>query len=133
MTKKELWWHRQSGLELEDIKMQIQELSATKDGLKAQVLSDMPKGGGLPHSAIENAVIKLTELQDLYARKVSAWCERQQEIEKEINAKLNPTQQAVIRAYYFRRKTWEQVAEDLQYKDRRSVTRVHGKALQILA
>ena len=132
LTKKDLWHHRQSGLELIDIKMQIQELTETMDGLKAQQISDMPKGGGLPHSAIENAVIKLESLRDVYAGKLADWCDTQRTIEQEITEKLNPVQAAVIRAYYFRRKTWEQVAVELNY-DPRSITRIHGNALIALA
>lgn len=132
LTKKDLWYHRQSGLELEDIKMQIQELTETMDGLKAQQITDMPKGGGLPHSAIETAVIKLEALRDVYAGKLARWCDNQQMIEHEISDKLNPIQAAVVRAYYFRRKTWEQVAVELNY-DPRSITRIHGNALIALS
>ena len=132
LTKKDLWHHRQSGLELEDIKMQIQELTEAMDGLKAQQITDMPKGGGMPHSAIETAVIKLEALRDVYAGKLAQWCDSQQMIEHEITDKLNPLQAAVVRAYYFRRKTWEQVATELNY-DPRTITRIHGNALIALS
>ena len=112
--------------------MQIQELTETMDGLKAQQISDMPKGNGLPQSAIETAVIKLESLRDLYAGRLADWCDSQRTIEQEIEDKLSPVQAAVIRAYYFRRKSWEEVAKELRY-DPRTVTRIHGSALIALA
>ena len=127
LTKQELWHFRQAGLEIAEMKMQIQELTETMDGLKAQIITDMPKGGGLPHSAIEDAVIRLETLRNVYVLKVAEHYDKQREIEEAIT-KLTPIEAAIIRSYYFRRNTWERVAKELNY-DPRSVTRIHGNAL----
>ena len=129
ITKKELWRFRQAGVEIEGLKMQIQELTATLDGLTAQQITDMPKGGNVPHSAIEDAIIRLESLRELYASKIGAWYTRQGEIEVAMSC-LEPKEAAVIRSYYFRRApSWETVAAEVD-NDLRSVYRIHGKALE---
>lgn len=128
ITKKELWRFRQAGVEIEGLKMQIQELTATLDGLKAQQISDMPRGGNAPHSAVEDAIIRLESLRELYTRKITAWYTRQEEIEAAM-VNLTPTEATVIRSYYFRRNKWEVVANEAGYEVR-NVTRIHGTALE---
>ena len=129
ITEDELWRFRQAGFEMAAVKMQIRELTATMDGLKAQQISDMPRGNNGPHSAVEDVIIRLEDLRELYARKLSAWYTRQAEIEAAMEA-LVPQEATVIRLYYFNcERRWKDVAKKAG-TDPRNLRRIKESALK---
>ncbi len=126
VTKQELRRVRQAGVGLREIRYQIKELTESLDGLKAQQISGMPRGGG-NHNQIEDSVIRLDELRTFYAGKVLAFHAEQERIEKQMSV-LDIVEATAIRMYYFHRLTWEQVADEMNYT-RDGINKIHGRAL----
>lgn len=70
------------------------------------------------------------KLHELYSRKLDQCRAKLLEIERAIDA-LQARERVLLRAYYVRCMTWEDVAEMMSY-DVRQVHRIHGWALRKL-
>lgn len=130
MNKKRLRAYREMLNERDHLAGLIEELEVTIYGPKGVTLSTTPKGGSIPGSALENAVIRLTSLREQYCKKVEAITAELTEIEKAIEV-LQPRERQLLRLYYVEGITWEQVAVVMQYSWRQ-VHRIHGDALRQL-
>lgn len=74
-------------------------------------------------------VDKIVDLQNEINREIDYLITIKDEARSKINRLSDNRYKAVLIDYYINCKTWEQVAEDLQY-DLRWVYRIHGRALQ---
>ena len=130
MTKKRLRAYREMLNERDHLAGLIEELEVTIYGPKGVTLSTTPKGGSMPGSALENAVVRLTSLRDQYKHKVEVLTAELAEIEEAIDT-LRPRERQLLRLYYVEGMTWEQVAVVMGYSWRQ-VHRIHGEALRQL-
>ena len=97
-----------------------------------QIFTDMPPG---VHND-NNAEIKLAayiDKHDELTQKINEETDKLFETKKEIRLKIyqikNPKYRLVLMKWYIRFKKWEQIQEELGYKELKSVYNVHNKAL----
>lgn len=97
-----------------------------------QIITDMPPG---VHND-NNAEIKLASYIDKHdelTQKINEETDKLFETKKEIRLKIyqikNPKYRLVLMKRYIRFKKWEQIQEELGYKELKSVYNVHNKAL----
>ena len=93
-----------------------------------QIITDMPPG---VHND-NNAEIKLASYIDKHdelTQKINEETDKLFETKKEIRLKIYPKYRLVLMKRYIRFKKWEQIQEELGYKELKSVYNVHNKAL----
>lgn len=131
LTKQELRRYKYIKADIEHLKEQIQELRSLITVPKIQRLEGVPGAGSGEHDKLGMALSKIEKLESLYRQKIDELLELQLTIEAEIG-KLGEQEQALIRLYYFRGRTWDETAAEMGYA-RRHITRLHGRALERLA
>lgn len=130
MTKERLRKFRDLKAERDDLLEQIEELETMLYGPKGQNLDGMPRGGGGDNGAREAKLDKLKPLREKYNAKVMEMTAELEAIEASIEP-LEPRERRLIRLYYFKGLTWEQVAVEMNYSWRQ-VHNIHGMALEQL-
>lgn len=130
MTKRRMRAYREIKRERDHLAGLIGELEVLIYGPKGVTLSLTPKGGPMQGSALEEAVVRLTDLRSQYARKVEELTAELAEIERAIEP-LRPRERQLIRLYYIEGMTWEEVAVVMRYSWRQ-IHRIHGDALRDL-
>ncbi len=113
----------------ERINSKIQQLEslnalATKS---TSTLSDMPKSPNRS-SRMENAIVKIVDLQDEINKDIDSLVELKAEIMRAIKAVDNIEYRTILEKRYLCFLTWEQIAVDLDYNVRH-LYRLHGEAL----
>ncbi len=89
--------------------------------------SDMPKNFG--GDKIQQAIGRLSELDEIITQKINAYVDMRREIEHVINTINDDRLKAVLRYRYIDGMKWEQIAVKSNY-DYRWVLRLHGMGLQ---
>ena len=128
MTVKEwLMRAREFKIELEDLRAAKQEAF----DLATQITAEC--GGGevvqtSKKNTMEKKFITYSDYDNAINKTVSKLFAAQHEILNAINKLNNPTYKTLLRKYYIRGKTWEQVASEMHYS-RMHICRMHGTAL----
>lgn len=130
MTKERLRKYRDLKQERDKLLGQIDELEALLYGPKGQNLDGMPHGGGGDNCAREARIDKIRQLRQSYNTKVLELTAELVAIEASIEP-LEPRERTLIRLYYIKGLTWEQVAVEMNYSWRQ-VHNIHGMALEQL-
>lgn len=131
MNKERLRNYQAIKRELEQLRMQLEELEATMYSPKAQQLTGMPFSGSTRMgSALESMTVKHMELVERYRVKVAELTAEQLEIETAIES-LDGTARTLMRFRYIEGLTWEEVCVKMSYSWRQT-HRLHRKALEML-
>lgn len=130
MTKQELKRYRRLEIELEQLESTIRRLEDSMTGVRAAVITDMPKGG--PPVEMADRVAKLLDLKEVYGRKWDALIDERTRIESAIDTLDDPIERALMRYKYIDGLTWEEVCVAIHY-EWRQVHRIHAKALMRLS
>lgn len=130
MTKEQLREYRHIREERDSLADMIADLESTMYGPRGPRLDGMPHGGGGNSSPIETLAAKHDELLRLYQEKVAKLTAKLEEIEAAIEL-LAPRERELVRLYYIKGLTWEQVCVAMSYSWMQ-VHRIHSKALEQL-
>lgn len=80
-------------------------------------------------SPMEEIIVKLVDLENEVNEDIDQLIKLKAEIVETINKVDDPIYQLVLQIRYIDGKTWEEVAKSIGY-DRRTIFRIHGKALK---
>lgn len=130
MTKEQLRAYRAIRLERDKLLDMLGELATTIYSPAIPKLDPAPGGGRNGASPVEIAATKHDELRTRYLQKVAELENAMAKIEEAILV-LDPMERTLIRLYYIKGKTWEQVCWEMAYSWRQ-VHRIHAKALEKL-
>ena len=130
MVKQDLQSYISIKRELNQINERIQELEHAKYNISSPTWSDMPTGGHGDHDKIGTMLIRIEEQSDMYWGKYNELLEIQNEIEKAIE-KLEPIEREVIRYKYFEGKTFDDIADIINYSFT-TVRRIHKRSVEKL-
>ena len=130
MVKRDLQSYISIKRELNQINERIQELEHAKYNISSPTWSDMPTGGHGDHDKIGTMLIRIEEQSDMYWNKYKDLLEMQNRIEKAIE-KLEPIEREVIRYKYFDGKTFDDIADIINYSFT-TVRRIHKRSVEKL-
>lgn len=130
MTKEQLRAYRAIRLERDKLLDMLGELETTIYSPTIPKLNPAPGGGRNGASPVEIAAAKHDELRTRYLQKVAELEDAMAKIEEAILV-LDPTERTLVRLYYIKGKTWEEVCVEMSYSWRQ-VHRIHAKALEKL-
>lgn len=130
MTKEQLRAYRAIRLERDKLLDMLRELETTIYSPAIPKLDPAPGGGRNGASPVEIAATKHDELRTRYLQKVAELEDAMANIEAAILV-LDPTERTLVRLYYIKGKTWEEVCVEMSYSWRQ-VHRIHAKALEKL-
>ena len=130
MTKDELRTYRGIKLERDKLRGLIKDLEAVMYNPRAQRLDGMPRSGSGARSGVEGIAIRHADLLETYHRKEKELTKAMENIERAIEV-LDPLERTIVRLYYIKGLTWEEVAVEMSYSWRH-VHRLHSAALEKL-
>ena len=130
MTEQDLKNYSNIKKELKQINERIQELEHAKHSISSPIWSDMPTGGHGDHDKIGLMLIRIEEQTEMYWDKYNNLLELQNDIETSIE-KLDPIERTVIRYKYFEGKTFEDIADIINYSFM-TVRRIHKRSIEKL-
>ena len=130
MTKDRLRRYRDLLAEKVQLEQQLETIEGVLHNPKIQQLKQTPRASSKGNPT-EDLIAKHLELMDRYRDKLAELTMEQLAIEEAIE-RLPNRERNVLRAYYIRGLTWEEVAVDIGYTWRH-VHRIHSSALQLLA
>lgn len=130
MTKEQLRAYRAIRLERDKLLEMLGELVTTIYSPTIPKLDPAPGGGRNGASPVEIAATKHDEMRTRYLQKVAELEDAMAKIEAAILV-LDPTERTLVRLYYIKGKTWEEVCVEMSYSWRQ-VHRIHAKALEKL-
>ena len=130
MTKEQLRAYRAIRLERDKLLDMLRELETTIYSPAIPKLDPAPGGGRNGASPVEIAATKHDEMRTRYLQKVAELEDDMAKIEAAILV-LDPTERTLVRLYYIKGKTWEEVCVEMSYSWRQ-VHRIHAKALEKL-
>lgn len=114
----------------EDAVRRLEEFRATNAGIKAVVISDMPKASGGAHDLSEY-VAKLDDLEADLWDAVVEYRRQAEAVEAVIDTEANETHQRLLRLRYIDGMTFERIAVEMGYSWRQ-VMRLHYLAVMSL-
>lgn len=130
MTKEELRAYRGIKLERDKLRGIIKDLEAVMYNPRAQRLDGMPRSGSGARSGVESIAIRHADLLETCHRKEKELTKAMENIERAIEV-LDPLERTIVRLYYIKGLTWEEVAVEMSYSWRH-VHRLHSAALEKL-
>lgn len=130
MTKERLRKYRDLLKEKEQLDQQLETIEAALYHPKIQRMKQTP-GAPSPGNATEDLTLKHLELLERYRGKLAELTLEQLAIEDAIE-RLPHRERTLIRLYYIKGLTWEQVCVEINYSWRQT-HRIHARALEMLA
>lgn len=130
MTKQELKNYVVLDKEVNHLEERIQRLENSLISPKIQLISDMPKGGGLEDTG--DKIAKLMDLKALYNERWDKLISERLRIEKAINGLKEPIERLLMSLKYIDGMTWEEVCVKINYSWRQ-VHYLHKRALKNIA
>lgn len=128
-VKEQLTLVRKQEFLLRDYEEELLDLRRRAYSISSPQLSEKIQSNH--QSSLDDVVMKL----DLQARKVNEEWDKLLEMKKNaenlINLETDPVRRCVLHKYYIRGKSWEQVADEMNYS-LRQITSFHGQALHDL-
>ena len=115
--------------EMQQIQELLEELQEKKNSIKSMVFTERVQVSH-DNNSIEKLLIRIEEQSDMYWDKYNELLEIQNEIEKAIE-KLEPIEREVIRYKYFEGKTFEDIADIINYSFM-TVRRIHKRSIEKL-
>lgn len=131
MTKERLRNYYTLKCEAAQLREKIIELESLAASPSSPSLSGMPSGGHSGGSALENAVVRIADLRQLYIKKLGDLVTEQSVVEFAISG-LDPTERQLMRARYLDGMKWEEVCVAIGYSWQQT-HRIHARALSKLA
>ena len=107
---------------------QAQSLRDTATKASA-VLSGMPHSPSRNIYRMEEAIVRMVDLENEIAEHVECLVSLKRDIARAINSVESETHRILLELRYLCFKDWEQIAEDMHY-ERRYVLKLHGQALK---
>lgn len=130
VTKQELKQYRKSKLKYNALNDRCRELRSMMDSVKAQTISDMPKGTVMGDAMLNN-LERLMDAEEECNQALQELLKQSDRIEKAIYSVKDPTEQAVLINYYILGYSWEKVMVKMNYSER-MIFLIHGNALKRL-
>ncbi len=127
MTKERLRNYKNIRREVTQLQELICQLRVDIAAPRSQQLTGMPHGSSRAGSAIETAVERLVELEDLYTAKLKTLVDEQLAVEAAISS-LEPAERQLMRARYIEGRKWEEVCVLIGYSWQQT-HRLHARAL----
>lgn len=112
--------------------LKLKELQQIKDMITTitPAYSDNPGSGGSgSHDKIDKAICKIVDLQDEINSYVDQFVDARKDVLQILEKLDDPDQYSVLHERYVLYKTFEQIAEDLNFSPQWIFT-IHGRALQ---
>ena len=131
MDKTELLNYRMLAYEVSQLRDLLSALELSMDSPKSPRFTLTPSGSPSQGSAMESAVVRLIELQELYAKRLEEQGAKLQEVERAIGSLEDPAERAIMRNRYILGWSWRRVCMVMQGEgySERQVFRLHGYAL----
>lgn len=130
MTKEDLQKFKQNLREIKLIQEQLRRLWSQMEGVRSSQISDMPKAPHT-HDKLGELYAKYDPLYSKYIKRLTSLYAQQEQIENEVNKKLEGAEREAIKYYYILGLTQETTAEKMHYDDRQ-VRRLLKKAIEKL-
>lgn len=129
MTRERLWSYQHLCREIRQLEDQLAELESRITSPRTPKLSFLPhaKGNGY---ALESGMDRYADLVEVYKTKLELMYSERAAIEQ-ASESLEPIERMVLRARYIEGRTWEDVAERINYSYAQT-WRIHARALQKL-
>jgi DNA-directed RNA polymerase specialized sigma subunit len=130
--KKALEGYQRNKAQLIIIPYKLEEIKMDLIPSCTQQLSDMPKAHSIS-STVEQTVVSFEEYEDIV--KITKEKKRAEKEVQIIDALLNTLshkEKQVLELKYKERKTWEQIAYELNYGDYKSARRIHDRIIEKL-
>lgn len=110
------------------IKQKLDEIETLRSMAEKITAGFDPTAGGSPNARkMENAVMKLVELQEAFAEDIERYAKVEREVIELID-KTGPQYSELLFKRYIKRKTFDRIAKEMHYT-RQWVTVLHGRAL----
>jgi len=119
--------YRVALLAAQDAARVLAEYREKHAGIRAVILSDMPKGGGTPRDLSDYAA-ELDELERKVGDSITIYCTRQAEVGRAIDAVENDVLRRLLNLRYMCGYTFERIAVEMGYSWRQ-VMRLHYLAV----
>lgn len=131
MDKTELLNYRMLAYEVRQLRDLLAALEISMDSPKSPRFTLTPSGSSHQGSAMEQAVVRHIELQELYAKRLEEQGAKLQEVERAIGSLDDPAERAIMRNRYILGWSWRRVCMAMQMEgySERQVYRLHGYAL----
>lgn len=94
-------------------------------------LAGMPKAGSRTVSHVEDAAVRMLELEQIIRDQIAELVRLRKEIAGVIQAVNNPECEALLEMRYLSLMSWEQIAETMDV-GLRHVYKMHGRALEMI-
>ena len=91
---------------------------------------DIVSGGHNEHDKIGEAVAKLIDIKESMISDIDSYVKARELIMEALNSIKNPLLFDVLYKRYVLYKKWETISDEMNYKDVRSIYKLHGKALR---
>lgn len=129
MTRERLWSYQHLRREIRQLEDQLAELESRITSPRTPKLSFLPRAKGNGY-ALEAGMDRYADLVEIYRTKLERLYSERAAIEQAIES-LEPIERMVLRARYIEGRTWEDVAERINYSYVQT-WRIHARALQKL-
>ena len=129
MTRERLWSYQHLRREIRQLEDQLAELESRITSPRTPKLSFLPRAKGTGY-ALEAGMDRYADLIEIYKTKLERLYSERAAIEQAIES-LEPIERMVLRARYIEGRTWEDVAERINYSYVQT-WRIHARALQKL-
>ena len=94
-------------------------------------ISDMPHGSASCKSAMEEAAVKIIELEQYISEQIQELIRLKKEIASVIKAINNPEYETILEMRYLSFMSWDEIQYRMEYSQR-YMFRVHGFALEMI-
>ena len=108
---------------------QKEKLESMAQRVSSDVTKEKVCGGDNVKSPMENAIVKLMDLQYEINKDIDRLVDLKREILETINQVKDASHQLILEMRYIGGQSWEDVAKSMGY-DVRTIFRIHGKALK---
>lgn len=127
--KEYLGEYRQMGERIDQITEHLERLYALLMK-RTPTLSDMPKAK-TDEDRMAKTIERVIELNALLNQEIDAYVEKRQEITQAIRTVEDLTLQTLLEYRYLNGKTWEEIAERMNY-GHTQIHRLHNKAISLM-
>lgn len=128
--KEYLRQYGRSQKRIDNLKEQLLSLRETKQSVRSQQMSDMPKGSSRDKD-LSDLMVKIEELDEKIKDEMVKSAKTKIMIEEDILSLQNEDEARVLRMRYIESRQWEEIENRMKFS-RRQVLYIHGRALNNL-
>lgn len=128
--KEYLRQYTRSQKRIDNLKEQLLSLRETKQSVRSQQMSDMPKGSSRDKD-LSDLMVKIEELDEKIKDEMVKSAKTKIMIEEDILSLQNEDEARVLRMRYIESRQWEEIENRMKFS-RRQVLYIHGRALNNL-